>query len=166
MKRVSRSKITAGIHLLAGKAVFRTLFLVFGIWLLFCAAHSYNSEAQTRADCHLWFKFCMDGLEDSDGACRDLNLDSQADASANGECISPGGVTGPEISLSEHAFGTCLPAYSVTNEASVSGEEYDPGLDGEWINFDTVFGVVLSHGRGAYHCDSWHDQWTLTNNPC
>ena len=166
MESPSVGKVFAVVKLLLSKTVFRNLSLIFATGLLLCAFHPYNAKAQPRGDCHLWFKFCMEGFEDTDGACRDLDLDSEADASANGECISPGGVNGPEISLSEHAFGTCLPAYSVTNEASVSGEELDPGLEGEWINFDTVFGVIVSHGRGANHCDGWHDQWTITNNPC
>src|SRR6266566_8038554 len=75
--------------------------------------------------------------------CLSYDADGFAYAEKEGLCVDDNYTTGLTPDLYMYAFGTCLPAHTLWNEAQVTGDFRDPGLDGYATNTVIFLGVVV-----------------------
>ena len=92
--------------------------------------------------------------------------DAEAYAAKSGLCVDDEFTTGAAPFLYMYAYGTCLPSSSLWNEAHVSGDFRDPGLDGYSTNTVIMTGAVIGRWNGGSHCDGWVDVWVVSNSGC
>jgi hypothetical protein len=98
--------------------------------------------------------------------CLSYESDAEAYAQKSGLCVDDNFNTGRAPFLYMYAYGSCLPTSSLWNEAHISGDFRDPGLDGYSTNTVILTGTVIGRWNGGDHCDGWFDVWMVSNSSC
>jgi len=113
---------------------------------------------------YIWLAYC-DYATDMN-QCLSYDSDFLAYAQKSGMCCDDNLTFGASPFLFMYAFGTCLPSASLWNEAQVTGDFRDPGLDGYSTNTILYTGLVIGRWNGGEHCDGFHEVWNVSQAPC